>query len=276
MDAFAQRIPDFAKDLKSEIAKLSQNDAAFEQNLKELHRNFLEHNSAISIAAVKEFIVQHCLTIDLFRSIFGVVDFEKLNPIARLMDEKIMHLLCYQHAKIHKLNAALLRLVETEVQSGYCAPHDKQRILILIYERFFKAYNPQKADSHGIVYTPLPVVHFMIKSCDNLLHQHFGRRLHDEGVRILDPCTGTGTFITGLIDYIPRQHIEKKAKDIYAIEVDVMAYYMAQLNTSEAIREQLGHSYIQKPFVNLALADTLEIGTAFPKLYPQLSAVTRF
>ena len=80
--------------------------------------------------------MQHCLTIDLFRSIFGIADFEKLNPIARLMDEKIMHLLEYKRNRIHSLNAALLRLVETEVQSGYCTPQDmlciQQRILIII------------------------------------------------------------------------------------------------------------------------------------------------
>ena len=87
---------------------------------------------------------------------------------------------------------------------------EKQKFLKAIYEDFYKAYNPAAADRLGVVYTPNEVVDFIIRGADYLLQRHFGRTLADDNVQILDPATGTGTFITGLIDYLPADRLEHK------------------------------------------------------------------
>ena len=81
--------------------------------------------------------------------------------------------------------------------------HEKQTFLKVIYENFYKVYNPKAADRLGVVYTPNEIVRFMIESADHLVFKHFGRTLGDKDVEILDPATGTGTFITELIEYLP-------------------------------------------------------------------------
>ena len=87
---------------------------------------------------------------------------------------------------------------------------EKQKFLKAVYEDFYKAYNPAAADRLGVVYTPNEVVDFIIRGADHLLQKHFGRSLADDNVQILDPATGTGTFVTSLIDYLPADRLEHK------------------------------------------------------------------
>src|SRR5690606_40393309 len=91
--------------------------------------------------------------------------------------------------------------------------HKKQKFLKVLYETFYKSYNPKAADRLGAVYTPNEVVRFMIESTDYLLHKHFNKFLEDKNVDILDPATGTGTFICDWIDYIGKDNLEQKYKN---------------------------------------------------------------
>ncbi len=278
LEQFKQGIPALAAELHAAIEQLNKSNDHFKNSVKELEKNFRECNSGISSAAVHEFMVQHCLTIDLFRSIFNVQNFEKFNPIAKRMDELVLSTLKREQQKIVQQVDALLRAIQAVLVRGYATPADKQQVLITVYEEFFKAHNPKKADTHGIVYTPPQAVDFMIRSCDELMHQHFGKQLHSEGVRILDPCTGTGTFVTRLLRHIPCQHLERKLDDIYAVEVDVMAYYMAQMNIEEAYRQAMGQPNIERSYEKLALADALEIPTvhkdAGQELFASYASIT--
>ncbi|MEM9423718.1 MAG: type ISP restriction/modification enzyme, partial [Spirochaetota bacterium] len=274
MAAFKQALPSLAADLRVELRKHEEKDESFKESIASLHKVFQEFNSAVSRLDIEEFIIQHVLTIDLFRSIYDNNDFEKRNPIAKLLDEQITDTLYDCKKKVEAKTHPLITIIKSTLKDGYTTPQDRRAVLIAVYEDFFKAYNPKKADTHGIVYTPREIVDFMIASCDHLLSEHFGLRLYDKGVRVLDPCTGTGTFVSELIHYIPSQYVEAKQADIYAVEVDVMAYYMAQLNIDEAIRSKLGHDYIKKSYPNLALADTLEISTLHTERKGELGLAT--
>ena len=133
---------------------------------------------------------------------------------------------------------------------------EKQTFLKGIYENFYKAYNPAAADRLGVVYTPNEVVDFIIRGADYLLQKHFGRGLADENVQILDPATGTGTFITNLIEYLPADRLEHKYRhEMHANEVAILPYYIANLNIEYTYREKTGR-YLEFP--NLVFVDTLD------------------
>ena len=133
---------------------------------------------------------------------------------------------------------------------------EKQRFLKGIYEDFYKAYNPAAADRLGVVYTPNEVVDFIIRGADYLLQKHFGRTLADDNVQILDPATGTGTFVTSLIDYLPLDRLERKYRhEIHANEVAILPYHIANLNIEYSYTERTGR-YLEFP--NLCFVDTLD------------------
>src|SRR5690606_11688123 len=111
--------------------------------------------------------------------------------------------------------------------------HEKQTFLKVIYENFYKVYNPKAADRLGVVYTPNEIVKFMVEGADWLCHKHFGRTLIDEHVEILDPATGTGTFICELIEHFSgdkRRLAHKYNNELHANEVAILPYYVANLN----------------------------------------------
>ena len=128
--------------------------------------------------------------------------------------------------------------------------------LKVVYENFYKAYNPKAADRLGIVYTPNEIVQFMIKSTDYLLHKHFGKTLADKNVEILDPATGTGTFICDIIDFLPKNKVAYKYKnELHANELAILPYYIANLNIEFTYKQKM-NEYAE--FENLCLVDTLD------------------
>ena len=131
-----------------------------------------------------------------------------------------------------------------------------------MYETFYKSYNPKAADRLGVVYTPNEIVRFMIESTDYLLYKHFNKYLEDKNVEILDPATGTGTFITDLIDYLRKEKVEYKYKnEIHANEVAILPYYISNLNIEFTYTQKMG-KYAE--FENLCFVDTLDnMGFAF-------------
>ena len=133
---------------------------------------------------------------------------------------------------------------------------EKQQFLKGIYEDFYQAYNPGAADRLGVVYTPNEVVDFIIRGTDWLLQKHFGKTLGDKNVNILDPATGTGTFITNLMNNLPADRLEYKyLNEIHANEVEILPYYIANLNIEYTFNELAGH---YEEFPNLCFVDTLD------------------
>jgi len=126
-----------------------------------------------------------------------------------------------------------------------------------IYERFFQGYSVKIADTHGIVYTPQPIVDFMCASVVEVLQTEFGKTLGDPDVVILDPATGTGNFIVNLLRRIPRRDLEHAYKErLFANEIMLLPYYVAALNIEHAHYELTGQ---YEPFEGLCFVDTLDI-----------------
>ncbi|MBK6346578.1 MAG: N-6 DNA methylase [Bacteroidales bacterium] len=141
--------------------------------------------------------------------------------------------------------------------AGITDHHEKQKFLKVLYENFYKVYNPKAADRLGVVYTPNEIVQFMVQSTDYLLHKHFGKTLADKNVEILDPATGTGTFICEIIENaIPKHLLDYKFKnEIYANEVAILPYYIANLNIEFTFKQKMQY-YAEFP--NLCFVDTLD------------------
>ena len=210
----------------------------------------------VSEADVREMLLQHILTKDIFLRVFAEDQFHGENNIARRLDalERTFFTGDTRRQAIDRLRAyygAIGRAADEIADYP-----EKQSFLKAIYEDFYKAYNPAAADRLGVVYTPNEIVDFMIRGTDDLLRKHFGRSLADENVQILDPATGTGTFITNLIEYLPEDSVEYKyLNELHANEVAILPYYIANLNIEYTYREKTGR-YVEFP--NLVFVDTLD------------------
>ena len=210
----------------------------------------------VSAADVREMLLQHILTRDIFLRVFAEDQFHRENDIAQRLDglEQTFFTGDVRRQAIDRLRAyygAIGRAADDIADYA-----EKQSFLKAVYEDFYKAYNPAAADRLGVVYTPNEVVDFIIRGADHLLQKHFGRRLADDNVQILDPATGTGTFVTSLIDYLPADRLEYKYKnEIHANEVAILPYYIANLNIEYTYRERTGRYLV---FPNLCFIDTLD------------------
>ena len=211
---------------------------------------------AVSPADVREMLLQHVLTKDIFLRVFAEDQFHRENNVARQLDalEGTFFTGDTRRQAIDRLRAYYGAIGRAASEIADYA--EKQQFVKAVYEDFYKAYNPAAADRLGVVYTPNEVVDFMIRGADHLLHKHFGRRLADDNVQILDPATGTGTFITSLINHLPEDRLEYKyLKEVHANEVAILPYYIANLNIEYTYKERTGR-YLEFP--NLVFVDTLD------------------
>ncbi len=210
----------------------------------------------ISDADVREMLLQHILTKDIFLRVFAEDQFHRENNVARQLDalERTFFTGDVRRQAIDRLRAYYGAIGRAADEIADYA--EKQQFLKATYEDFYQAYNPAAADRLGVVYTPNEVVDFIIRGTDYLLQKHFGKTLADDHVRILDPATGTGTFITNLINYLPVERLEYKYRnEIYANEVAILPYYIANLNIEYTYKERTGQ-YLEFP--NLCFVDTLD------------------
>lgn len=206
-------------------------------------------------------MIQHILTEDIFLTIFDEAQFHRDNNIARELTDLIDSFLKGGERK--KLLSSIQHYYKAikSKASQINNHHEKQKFLKAIYENFYKAYNPLSADRLGIVYTPNEIVRFMIESTDFLLHKHFHKLLIDKDVEILDPATGTGTFITELIEYLPinSQNYDalryKYQHEIHCNEVAILPYYIANLNIEYTYQQKTGE---YQEFNNICFVDTLD------------------
>lgn len=162
---------------------------------------------------------------------------------------------------------------------GIESAEGKQRIIVELYDKFFQSAFPKMSERLGIVYTPIEIVDFILKSVDHLLRAEFGESFSSEGVHILDPFTGTGTFITRLLQsgLIDREALPRKyAREIHANELVLLAYYIAAINIEAAYHDLIGgpggdlggDGY--RPFEGICLTDTFQMyereGALLPKV----------
>ncbi len=210
----------------------------------------------VSDVDVREMLIQHILTEDIFLRVFSNVQFHRENNVARQLDALAQTFFTgdVRRQAIDRLRAYYGAIGRAADEIADYA--EKQQFLKATYEDFYQAYNPAAADRLGVVYTPNEVVDFIIRGTDYLLQKHFGKTLADDNVNILDPATGTGTFITNLINYLPADRLEHKYRhEIYANEVAILPYYIANLNIEYTYKERTGR-YLEFP--NLSFVDTLD------------------
>ena len=156
-------------------------------------------------------LVQHLLTERIFRKVFNNQEFLSRNVIAAEI-EKVIRSITARHFSRDEFLKPLDRFYTAfekaaESQTSYT---EKQHFLNAVYEKFFQRFDTKQADTHGIVYTPQPIVDFMVRSVEEILHAEFGKSLSDSGVHILDPFTGTGNFITRIMQQIKRSSLPQK------------------------------------------------------------------
>jgi len=255
--SFKEDLPTILEALRGLIALQSETNRNFvtaRDNFLEICRKSI--NPEISLEDVREMIIQHILTEDIFINIFNESQFHRENNIAREL-QGVIETFFTGNTKRNTLGTieryyAVIRRTAANIYNH----HEKQKFLKAIYENFYKAYNPKAADRLGIVYTPNEIVRFMIESVDYLVHKHFGKLLADPGVEILDPATGTGTFVTELIEYLPKDKLRYKYKhEMHCNEVAILPYYIANLNIEFTYKQKMGE---YEEFEHICFVDTLD------------------
>lgn len=246
--------------IKALIADDGKHRRAFEQLMKGLRRNI---NPNLSEQDVIEMLSQHIITRPVFEALFENYEFANSNPVSKSM-QKMLDLLD-DEAKTEEEHEKLQKFydyVRTTV-SGIEDAEGRQRIIVELYDKFFKTASPKTVAKLGIVYTPVEVVDFIIRSVGHILRKEFSRSLSDENVHILDPFTGTGTFITRLLQsgLISREALERKyGREIHANEIVLMAYYIASINIENVYHDLMGANTTYKPFNGICLTDTFQLG----------------
>jgi predicted helicase len=256
IERFSSDIPQIVKSLR-ELIKHAESNSDFSKNQKqflELCRESI--NPQMTTEDVQEMLIQHILTEEIFISVFDESQFHRENNIAKQLLELENTFFFGQTKRELLANLQSYYKIIKARASQISDHHEKQKFLKLIYENFYKHYNPDKADTLGVVYTPNEIVKFIIEGCQFLSNMHFGKFLEDENVKILDPATGTGTFITELIDYLPANKLEYKYQnELFCNEIAVLPYYVANLNIEFTYKQKMG-KYLE--FTNIALVDTLD------------------
>ncbi len=210
---------------------------AFDSFLRGLHKDI---NPSVSEAQAVEMLAQHIITQPVFEALFDNNEFTAGNPVSKAMN-KIVALLN------EKIDPADHKSLETFYDSvrrraeGIDNAESKQKIVVELYDKFFTTAFPKVKEQLGIVYTPVEVVDFIIHSVEYVLNEHFGRSLNDRDVKIIDPFTGTGTFITRLLQSGIIKDLEYKYKhEIFANEIVLLAYYIASVNIENVYHDLIG------------------------------------
>lgn len=263
---FRKAIIQFKADLPAVLQALRERiDEAFAGNedFKAAAGEFLKTaretiNPGIGPDDIREMLIQHILTEDIFARVFGQDDFHRENNVAKAL-YGLEHRFFRGEVKQSTLRALEPYYAAIRSTAALISSHsEKQGFLKAIYENFYKVYNPAAADRLGVVYTPNEIVRFMVESADWLCEKHFGKNLIDHDVEILDPATGTGTFIVELLEHFSGQPEKLKRKyreELHANEVAILPYYVANLNI-EATYAGLAGAY--EEFQGLCFVDTLD------------------
>ena len=239
---------------------VDRNDAArevFGMFLDELRDDL---NEGITKEDAIEMLAQHMVTRPVFEALLGGSRFAKENAMSKGMELVLETLKSDEFAQETKSLEKLYDEVAARARQA-TSPESRQRIIKKLYNDFFAGAFKKTADKLGIVYTPIELVDFVLHSVDQVLQDEFGKSLGSDGVGILDPFTGTGTFITRMIQsgLIPTEQLRKKYhSEIHANEIILLAYYITAINIEEAYRAGVDTEEY-KPFTGLALTDTFDM-----------------
>ncbi len=234
----------------------TQEKAAFNAFAAELRDDL---NDSITDGEIVEMLAQHLVTKPVFDALFDEYSFASHNPMSKAMqgvlDALHEHHLAKEADTLEKFYASVRQRA-----SGIDSAQGKQKIIVELYDKFFRNAFPKMTERLGIVYTPVEVVDFILHSVNHLLQQEFGQTLGSKGVHIIDPFTGTGTFITRLIQsglIKPEELPHKYRHEIHANELVLLAYYIAAINIEAAYHGEVIDEYT--PFEGICLTDTFQM-----------------
>lgn len=279
-EQWAKSVAEIAERQVQRISRLVKDDKkhqkAFANFLGGLQKNI---NPSITEQEAIEMLSQHIITKPVFEALFEGYSFVKNNPISVSM-QSMLDLL--EGQAIEKDTETLQKFYESVKMraSGIDNAEGKQRIIIELYDKFFKTAFPKMVEKLGIVYTPVEVVDFIVHSVNDVLQKEFDRSISDENIHILDPFTGTGTFITRLLQsgLIDKRDLKRKYQhEIHANEIVLLAYYIAAVNIENAYHDALEQKDYQA-FDGICLTDTFQLGETdeseklFSDMFPQNSA----
>ena len=242
------------------IAENDDYKAGFEMYMDGLHKNI---NPNITEAAAIEMLAQHFIARPVFDALFENYSFVQNNPVSKSM--KTLLDLMDEHAYDKEQNEVMQRFYKSvkERCEGIDNAEGRQKVIVELYDKFFKKALSKTVEKLGIVYTPVEVVDFINQSVADVLYKEFGRRLSDENIHVVDPFTGTGTFITRLIQsgIIKKKDLQRKyQRELHANEIVLLAYYIASINIENAFHDaakMANGEYL--PFDGICLTDTFQM-----------------
>lgn len=229
---------------------------AFDQFATDLRS---ELNDSITQDEIIEMLAQHLITRPVFEALFSGHSFVSDNPMSKAMQSVLDAL---DKHSLHKETDRLESFYTSvrERASGIDTAYGRQKVIKELYDGFFQKAFPRLKDRLGIVYTPLEVVDFIIRSINDVLENEFGQTLGSEGVHIMDPFTGTGTFITRLLQsglITKEQLLHKYKHELHANEIVLLAYYIASINIEATFADLMDGKY--EPFEGICLTDTFRL-----------------
>ena len=292
---FKDKVPALGNGLAELIEKERGTNRRFAVAFRTFHEKCcLSINPDLSEAAVEEMLIQHLLTERLFRTVFDNPDFTRRNVIANEIERVIDALTSQSFSRDHFLRS--LDRFYLAIERTAATINDfsqKQSFLNTVYEQFFQGFSVEVADTHGVVYTPQPIVDFMVRSVDQILKTEFGERqlppsapvtgssqtcegisepssppacggikggcptISDADVHIIDPFVGTGNFIVRMMREIRPTALEDKyTTELHCNEVMLLPYYIASMNIEHEFYETMG---VYCPFEGICLVDTFEL-----------------
>ena len=240
------------------IAQGGPQQKAFDTFLKGLHQNI---NPSITQDEAVQMLAQHLITKPVFDALFENYTFVENNPVSKAMQGMLDKLDALTLDKDRAVLHEFYESVKMRTQ-GIDNGEAQQKIVVELYDKFFKTAFPKVVEKLGIVYTPVEVVDFMLQSVADVLKAEFNRSLSDENIHILDPFTGTGTFMTRLLQsgLISDKALERKyANELHANEIVLLAYYIASINIENAYHERRPDQPY-KSFEGICLTDTFQLG----------------
>lgn len=237
--------------------------SAFDKFLHSLQHNI---NKSIDQSQAIEMLAQHLITLPIFDALFGEYSFVKNNPVSSAMEQIVEELSQFGFEKEQKELQPFYDSVRLRAE-GIDNAQAKQKIIITLYDKFFSTGFKSTTERLGIVFTPVEVVDFIVKSVDVVLRKHFNKSLASENVHILDPFTGTGTFITRTLHYLKSlmdsgeitfdDILRNYTQELHANEIVLLSYYIAAINI-EAVFDEINGDEPYTPFEGIVLTDTFE------------------
>lgn len=261
---WASDVADIATALVSRInATLDGASRQVRREFRRFHKGLQDNlNEGLTEADAVSMLAQHMLTKPVFDALFAGHEFAAHNPVSQVMDQMVRVLeeapradVGAETRKLEDFYASVRRRAEQVTTA-----EGKQEVIAELYEKFFKVAFAKQAEALGIVYTPVEIVDFILRAADHVSREHFGKGLTDEGVHVLDPFTGTGTFLVRLLEsglIRPEDLARKYASELHASEIMLLAYYIACVNI-ETTYHALANREVYEPFTGAVLADTFQ------------------